>query len=449
MSKKQIQFYLTVLAGALLLLFPAFYNGYPLINPDDGTYINSGFLVQVPEDRPIIYGLLLRLFSINGISLWIAVFVQSLTVSWLLLKIISQNTQEKTFLKAIVIYLFLSFFTSLSWVTSEIIPDICTPIVMMCLYLIIINKETKFNTFLLYGIFLTASATHMSHFLMFISIIAVLFFVKKYFFKREQVQRVKRSLITLAILSFWATVMNASVYSNSKHIFLMASMLDKGVLKSYLNEHCNDNNYKLCKYKNTMSSDPNWFLWSSNSPLYLEGGWSATKNEYNEILREILTTPKYFGQFTITSIQYTWKQLLDFKIGDGNIPFKEDNPVYWAIQNHVQRDLNVYTNAWQHQELITPKLELPNKIIYYTVGISLLALLIMMVIKRKTIPLNLSLLVFLIFISILINAADCAAFAQVNGRYGSRMMWLIPFCEIVMLMSFNTKHLKNIETQHT
>lgn len=73
LRKKHMAFYTLVLAGALLLLFPAFYNGYPLINADVGTYLHSGFKLFIPDDRPVVYGLVLRFFSLNGWSLWLAV----------------------------------------------------------------------------------------------------------------------------------------------------------------------------------------------------------------------------------------------------------------------------------------------------------------------------------------------------------------------------------------
>jgi hypothetical protein len=58
------------IATTCLLLFDALYNGYPLIYSDTGTYLSSGFLLETPFDRPITYGIFMRISSLNGVSLW-------------------------------------------------------------------------------------------------------------------------------------------------------------------------------------------------------------------------------------------------------------------------------------------------------------------------------------------------------------------------------------------
>lgn len=65
------------LVGAILLMIPAFINGYPIVYSDTGTYLASAFLLETPFDRPITYGLFIRLASVNGMSLWGVIFLQS------------------------------------------------------------------------------------------------------------------------------------------------------------------------------------------------------------------------------------------------------------------------------------------------------------------------------------------------------------------------------------
>jgi len=413
---------------------PAFYNGYPLVNSDDGTYINSGFMLYRPDDRPLVYGLFLRVFSFNGASLWIAAFAQAFIVSWLVLKIIFKNVEQKKHIVALLMFVVLSFATSLSWITSEITPDVFTPVALMAMYLILVNEDSKLNTFLLYCIFLGASGTHLSHFVIFMLLIFGVFLLKKFFFPKTKRAFVNRALLILALLSILATVVNSSVYSKSKHVFFMASLLDKGLLIPYLDESCAEKNYAICKYKNEMSTDPNWFMWDNNSPLYKEGGWAATKKEYSEITGNILTSPDYIMLYIQASINATLKQFTDFKIGDGNFPFSEKTYVWEAIKNHVPNDKHIYETAWQHQESIVPKLELPNTIIYTTVFISALLLSIVLF-RLKQIAPSLLFFIWLSVACIVVNVWDCATFAQVNGRYGCRVMWMLPFGALLTLFS--------------
>jgi hypothetical protein len=78
-SNRTIQI-LYVLLGSLVLCFLAFYNKYPLVFPDTGTYVLSGFTGQVPKDRPIIYGLFLRHISLWE-SLWLVILFQGVLLS--------------------------------------------------------------------------------------------------------------------------------------------------------------------------------------------------------------------------------------------------------------------------------------------------------------------------------------------------------------------------------
>src|SRR5438105_15945017 len=70
--------------GTLILLAPALYDHFPLIYADLGTYIRSGFMTETPVDRPITYGILLRLFSFNGCFLFGMVILQAVTLLWVM-----------------------------------------------------------------------------------------------------------------------------------------------------------------------------------------------------------------------------------------------------------------------------------------------------------------------------------------------------------------------------
>src|SRR3954469_25639022 len=74
------------LCGALFLAIPALYNSYPLVTSDSGAYIENGYKLQVPLDRPLAYSIFIRIASL-GITTWGIVLVQALILSLLLLVI--------------------------------------------------------------------------------------------------------------------------------------------------------------------------------------------------------------------------------------------------------------------------------------------------------------------------------------------------------------------------
>src|ERR1700721_513279 len=121
--------FLVILAGTLLLMLPAFYNHYPIVFSDSGTYLSSGFDMSFPIDRPIAYGVFVRLSSLHGVSTWLVIFVQSFILSYVLFLCMKMVLGEKfRYITAFVIYLFLSVLSSAAWTSSMIMTDVFTPI---------------------------------------------------------------------------------------------------------------------------------------------------------------------------------------------------------------------------------------------------------------------------------------------------------------------------------
>src|ERR1043165_3583746 len=94
---RNVRYYGSLLICSVCLLIPAIWNHYPLVNPDTATYIESGFLPDSPADRPITYGILVRLLTLNGLSLWLMVFAQAYLVSWLVFSIFKNITSGRSY----------------------------------------------------------------------------------------------------------------------------------------------------------------------------------------------------------------------------------------------------------------------------------------------------------------------------------------------------------------
>ena len=79
----KISVFSAVLAGALLLIWPAFFNGYPLLFSDSGAFLHQTLGPLMLWDKPYIYGPFLHAFHWR-ISLWGPVIAQGLILSHLL-----------------------------------------------------------------------------------------------------------------------------------------------------------------------------------------------------------------------------------------------------------------------------------------------------------------------------------------------------------------------------
>jgi hypothetical protein len=432
----KIRFYLAVLAGTIFLLLPAFYNGYPILNPDDNTYLCSGFIPDTPYDRPITYGLILRLISLNGVSLFIAAFAQCWLVSWLLFRNIRLiYWDERRYLSVSVItILVLSAFSSLSWISSEMIPDVWTPIAFLCLFPILLNRETRANTIVFYVIYTLAVATHMSNVMIFTLVLLIAFLIRKWLFLPDQRKFASKRILVAGVLTLATILTMGSALSKSKHVFFVAAMLEQGILKDYLDEHCPTEHYKICDYKDKLPKDANLFLWSEDSPVQLTGGWHENKEEYNKIIYGSLTEPKYIWQHIKMSVLFSVKQSATFNIGDGNFAFTRETPLNGTIQNYLPNDHEIFEAARQQNGTLLVRSSAFNLVIFVVALLSALILLFIFISKKKpTQPYKLSTILMLVMV--IINIWDCATYAQINGRYGCRVMWMIPMTAIIAVMN--------------
>jgi hypothetical protein len=83
--------------GTLILSIVGLYNGYPLVYSDTGMYIASGLKEFVPVERPVGYGLFIKLFSFNY-SLWFVTVFQNLITAYILYELLkSFNLATKYF----------------------------------------------------------------------------------------------------------------------------------------------------------------------------------------------------------------------------------------------------------------------------------------------------------------------------------------------------------------
>ena len=74
---------LAVPAAAALLLWPAVWNGYPIVFADTGTYLSQAIHLYAGWDRPVFYSLFMLPLHAT-VTLWPVVVVQALLAAWVL-----------------------------------------------------------------------------------------------------------------------------------------------------------------------------------------------------------------------------------------------------------------------------------------------------------------------------------------------------------------------------
>ncbi|HEX8517911.1 MAG TPA: hypothetical protein VF868_17075 [Bacteroidia bacterium] len=416
-----------VLAGALLLMFDAFYNGFPLVYSDTSTYLASGFELETPFDRPITYGLFLRITSLDGLTLWLTVFIQALITSYLIFQTSQLILGDKIFLKTgLAIIGILSFFTGLSWTVCQLIPDIFTSIALLLVILILFGNFNLKKNIWFYFLFLLAVAMHMSHLLLFFLIITSIFLFRKRFIPQEQVPKLNLKSGMLLMLIAASILTMGSALSKSKHIFFMGAMVEHGILKKYLDENCGTHEYKLCRYKDSLPDKAYLFIWEKEtSPLYKMGSWNDVKPEFNEIIHATLTQPGFIGMHIRASAAATLDQLLKFGINDGNGSFPAGTVLHERIAKYCPNDLDAYNHSKQSEG----RLNFTDSWNILFMIITLLSLALIIILPggiRSIFKTTAGNILFIIIAAILLNAWDCGTFANAIDRLGCKMIWLLP-----------------------
>jgi hypothetical protein len=141
----------TVLAGALLMTWPAFYNGFPLLYPDSMTYLGDGPVVARKiflHQSSNYYGMRSFFYSLGilplhwNITAWPIIAVQAILMAYLVWLVVRSILPWQTVICYLTLIAMLSALTSLSWYVSMIMPDILGPALYLTFYLLVFARET-------------------------------------------------------------------------------------------------------------------------------------------------------------------------------------------------------------------------------------------------------------------------------------------------------------------
>jgi hypothetical protein len=431
------------LFSSFFLLLPALYNGYPIVSQDTGANILCGWEFFVPVDRPIIYGLFIRLTSLFGVSLWGVVWAQTFILVYYLYnvvyKLLGKYYKDQYFLFLIIV---LTACTVAPWYCSQLLSDIFTPVFILSVVDFYLSprgsKIKRTITFIAICIFIEMHNSHLLIALAFCVLARFIAIIKprKWFIKKTIFLFfiTLASFISCSFFNLWSG--NCFRPSASTHIFLMARMSETGILDEFLEEYCPTEHYSLCKYRGQLG-DRYWeFMWSDKGHLHDMGGWDKAEPEYNTIIRRSLTRPKYLIRHIYESFEGTMRQLSQYSIAF--VPQGPGSSPYNHIAKYYPREIKEYRTSLQQLDELRPKMVVFD-VVFLFFGLGSIACVLLFYKNKPSSAFHLNwtftLLIFLAFI--IINAWVTATFSTVSLRMESRVLWLIPFvCTIYLLRNY-------------
>jgi hypothetical protein len=423
-----------IITSALVLMLFALINQYPLLYSDTACYVSSGFNLKAPNDRPIIYGLLLRLFSLNGRSIWLALFIQTALLAWIVLEFLSTLFQHKIKpIHQIFIIVILCLTTGISWTSSMLIADVYTSIAILAFINFMLRDKIDFISLFSLCLFIIAAATHASHILLFNALFSILF-LYSLFKNNFKLQSKMTSRLLMLFLGCNLTLLTSkNAMNKSGHVFFAGAMVENGMMKRILDDQCSTNTFKMCSYKDSLPNHGYLFLWEGNSPLYKIGGWEKSREEFNELARISFSTPEYLLLQCKASAKATLNQLLLFKIGDGNGQFLEGTGVYNEVTCWFKFNKGSYLSSLQNRNEFN-FLEPLNKFFDISMLLFTITLLFAIFYFRKKTSKQVLLVISILLLSVLLNAFVSGTFANAIDRLGCKMMWFIPLSLLLILI---------------
>lgn len=247
-------------------------------------------------------------------------------------------------------------------------------------------------------------------------------------FLRKEIQSQWKTLASLALISVFGwlfisvsnyTYRDEFVYSPGSHAFLINRLRDADVLSEYLEERCPEEDYELCNYRDELFGD---FLWDvENSPFHKMGGWEKTRDEYNTIIRDIVTSPYYLKKLVFNGVFTGMSQLFSYEQGIATSQYA-GGPDY-AIRDRFDFDRGQFYGA--RQQISGLDLHGFNP---WNLGalLAFIAYAIVAFYRRnqwKGVLTHSEILLVSFFM--IANAYQSAILSGVVDRYGARMLWVL------------------------
>ncbi|MCC7197684.1 hypothetical protein IT413_05855 [Candidatus Peregrinibacteria bacterium] len=438
-----LQWSFVFIAGTLMMMWPAIYNGFPLVFSDTGTFVYTAFTFFPPMERSIGYGVFVRLATL-GISLWGVVLVQSLLLVYLIIRSLQLFSPKIPTHVVFLVLLTIALLTPAPWFASQIMADIFAPMLVMTTGLFIfgvMGVKEKVGLLLLLIFSLGMHTAHAMILLFTLAATAILAY--RVFVSAQQVlgwyMRMAIVAGALIVTVIGLMNMNLNTYGQftlnpSGHAFLMARLAETPLLKDYLVENCVVNEWKLCQAIPELPyTNVEQFLWWPASVVH-NFGWLESKPEYDRIIQGILSNPMHLGYFAVDSLDKGMHLLTFFKM-DSFYPQKVNSPPYRPIKKYFPQEIGSFTSARQfHDQLyLLPAAEM----IHFISFLWSCLLLIYVALKgfgSKTRP-----FIVLIISGVIVNAFIMGGLSGVFGRYQARICWLIVFVAIAAYLTSDKK----------
>jgi hypothetical protein len=242
----------------------------------------------------------------------------------------------------------------------------------------------------------------------------------------------------LLMLSINKSLTGRMQISRAPNVFILARMIETGVVKKYLADNCDKKDNLLCAQMDSLPNSSAEFLWGGKSPLYFgdcaqlhwDDCWDEKNYEFGVLIRDIISSPAYCKELSLIYGKDFFRQICDFKIGILTSQCENSAPQR-CVASRFRNEIETYMDTKQYEN--TLEFKNMSMIQLFQVLLSLLFITIVLFLNKKLkIKKEHIVLIFLLILGILGNALTVTIFSTVIDRYQARVIWILPLIGLLL-----------------
>lgn len=427
--RRRAEWALVSLACVALLLAPAAWNGFPLLQYDTGGYLAPWYEHQLHISRSVPYGLLL--VAGHWLDFWPVLMVQSALTVWVLaLTLRAHGFAGPLMLLGVTAALCL--LTTLPWLTAILLTDIFAGLAVLALYLLLLRPAalTRGERTGLYALIVAGAATHSATLAVLILLLTAAAVLGRKRIAPARLAAAGFALVAsaVAVLAADYSVTGKLAWTPGGPALSFGRMLEDGIVKRYLDDHCPDAALRLCPYKDKLPEDADDFFWGGGVFDTL-GRFDGLNKEMRRIALASLADYPLRQLASMTS--ETAQQLVEVDTGAGIVNWVWNT--YDTIKTYTPGAVPAMRAAHQQRGGISF-----DRINDVQVPLALLCTVLLLplaflALRRKN-YVDLGELNAAAALAVLANAAVFGVLATAHNRYGARMVWIAVLAVLLSLI---------------
>jgi len=413
----------------ILLVAPAIWNGYPLLQYDTGGYLARWYEGYLVPSRSTVFGLYLHFGE--GSSFWINLGIQVLATFWILqltLRVLGMG--EPMRMLGIGIALVLT--TALPWLASMLLTDIYSGLSVLALFVLVVHagKISTTEKCALFVFIAFSASTHSGTMAVLLGLCCLGLIAWPLLRGKIDGAGLLQGWLSLAagagmLLSANFALSGELAWTPGGYGVTFGRMVQDGIVTQYLRDHCGKEKFKLCPYRDKLPATADQFLWGT-SMFNTLGRFRGLNDEMRTIVQgSIADYPAWQAKAALSA---TARQLTMVATGEGTNEWI--GHTYGIIERYIPNQLKPMRAANQQRW----RLDFTDiNAVHVPVALASMLLLAAIFAWRwwwRGFD-DLTLLAATVSLAVLGNAMICAVISGPHDRYGARLAWVATFVVLI------------------